>query len=318
MCRSRYEVRRGGRPGSPNRPWTTSEGRCYGPRVQFGISVPCFGIGVDATLLADWAEGAEAAGWDGFFLWDHLFAFAPGKVDVVDPWITLTAAACRTSRVRLGPLVTPLPRRRPMVVARQTSTLDRLSHGRLVLGVGIGAGPFEWDYCGEEPDLRRRGEMLDEHLELLTRLWTGELVSHRGSHYRVSGPEWSAICYPPPVQRPRIPVWVGGTWPRRRPIERAARWDGYFPISSKGPWTLGDTTAAALRLQTLRTSETPIELVVPGASDGTDESRHDSHAAHEAAGATWWIESVEPWRFGWTEGKRWPLEQMRERIDAGP
>lgn len=156
-------------------------------------------------------------------------------------------------------------------------------------------------------------------MDLLSRLWTGKLVSHRGPHYRVSGPEWSAICYPPPEQRPRIPVWVGGTWPRKRPAERAAHWDGYLPLSSDRPWTVGNTAAAAHRLATLRTSEKAIDLVVPGVTDGAGKSRHDNHMAHEAAGATtWWIESIEPWRFGWAEGQRWPLDQMRERIDAGP
>src|SRR5919205_2642774 len=120
--------------------------------MRFGVSLPCFGVGVDAHLVADWAASAEAAGWDGFFLWDHLFAFAPGRIDAVDPWIALTAAACATATIRLGTMVTPLPRRRPVVVARQTVTLDRLSGGRLVLGVGIGAFSYEWDYCGEEPD----------------------------------------------------------------------------------------------------------------------------------------------------------------------
>jgi alkanesulfonate monooxygenase SsuD/methylene tetrahydromethanopterin reductase-like flavin-dependent oxidoreductase (luciferase family) len=132
--------------------------------------MPCFGNGVDAALVAEWAVVAETAGWDGFFLWDHLFAFAPGPVDVVDPWIALTAAACATQQIRLGTLVTPLPRRRPLVLARQSVTLDRLSHGRLVLGVGTGGGPFEWDYCGEQADPAVRGAMLDEHLELLQRL----------------------------------------------------------------------------------------------------------------------------------------------------
>src|SRR3954470_12485077 len=166
--------------------------------MRHGLSIPCFGTGVDAELVADWAATAASAGWDGFFLWDHLFAFAPGPVDAVDPWIALAAAACATRRIRLGILVTPLPRRRPLVVARQSVTLDRLSHGRLVLGVGIGAGPFEWDYCGEQVDPAVRGDMLDEHLELLDRLWTGEPVRHSGRHYRVAGPDWSAVCYPPP------------------------------------------------------------------------------------------------------------------------
>src|SRR3954453_13020940 len=107
------------------------------------MSLSCFGRGVDAAVVAEWAVCAERAGWDGFFLWDHLFAFAPEAVDVVDPWIPLTAAACGTDRLRLGTLVTPLPRRRPLVVARQTATLDRLSGGRLTLGGGTGGGPHE-------------------------------------------------------------------------------------------------------------------------------------------------------------------------------
>src|SRR5215218_8403575 len=166
-----------------------------------GLSLPCFGIGLDAALLAQWARTAEDAGWDGFFLWDHLFAFAPGAVDVVDPFITLTAAACSTDTIRLGTLVTPLPRRRPLVVARQTVTLDRLSKGRLVLGVGSGAGPYEWDFCGEQVDAAVRGEMLDEHLDLLNRLWTGAPVQHNGRFYQVAGPDWAGVCFPPPLQQ---------------------------------------------------------------------------------------------------------------------
>src|SRR3712207_1832291 len=151
------------------------------------MSLPCFGTGVDAAVVAGWAVAAERAGWDGFFLWDHLFAFDGGPVETVDPWIALTAAACATTTIRLGTLVTPLPRRRPVVVARQTATLDRLSGGRLVIGVGSGAYPFEWEYVGEEPDPRVRGEMLDEHLALLDGLWPGKQARHEGPDYRRSG-----------------------------------------------------------------------------------------------------------------------------------
>src|ERR671933_1449104 len=166
--------------------------------MRFGVSMPNFGAGTDARRVATWAEAAEDAGWDGFFVWDHLFAFGPGPVDAVDPWIALTAAACATTSIRLGPLVTPLPRRRPLVVARQTVTLDRLSGGRLVLGVGTGSQPFEWDYCGEQPDPRARGAMLDEQLQLVSRLWSGQPVRHAGRSYRAAGPAWSAVCFPPP------------------------------------------------------------------------------------------------------------------------
>jgi alkanesulfonate monooxygenase SsuD/methylene tetrahydromethanopterin reductase-like flavin-dependent oxidoreductase (luciferase family) len=120
--------------------------------VRYGVSVPNFGIGVDARTIAELAREAEEAGWDGFFLWDHLLAFSPGPVPVVDPWVALTAVALSTSRLRLGPMVTPLPRRRPVKLARETVSLDHLSGGRLILGVGIGAMPYEYDYLGEEQD----------------------------------------------------------------------------------------------------------------------------------------------------------------------
>src|SRR3712207_8723305 len=173
--------------------------------MRFGVSLPNFGSGLDAAAVADLARAAESAGWDGLFLWDHLFAFDDGPVEAVDPWIALTAAACATSRIRLGTLVTPLPRRRPVVVARQTATLDRLSSGRLVLGVGSGAFPFEFEYCGDEADPRTRGEMLDEHLGLLDRLWTGEPVQHEGRHYRAAGPGGCARGPPPPGAGPGMP-----------------------------------------------------------------------------------------------------------------
>jgi alkanesulfonate monooxygenase SsuD/methylene tetrahydromethanopterin reductase-like flavin-dependent oxidoreductase (luciferase family) len=286
--------------------------------VRFGVSVPNFGTGVDAAAVADWARAAEAAGWDGLFLWDHLFAFADGPVETVDPWIALTAAACVTTTIRLGTLVTPLPRRRPVVVARQTATLDRLSGGRLILGVGSGAFPFEWDYCGEEPDARTRGEMLDEHLALLDRLWTGEQVRHEGRHYRVAGPDWGAICYPPPAQRPRIPVWVGGTWPTStRPFERAARWDGVVPMRTDGKWEVDDTAGVAERLRSLRGDGVPFDLAVPVESRADDVSRADLQAAHATAGATWWVEPVHPWREDLPADVPW-AQAARARIDAGP
>src|SRR5215207_190903 len=203
--------------------------------VRYGVSVPNFGVGVDARAITELAREAEEAGWDGFFLWDHLLAFSPGSVPVVDPWVALTAVALSTSRLRLGPMVTPLPRRRPVKLARETVSLDHLSGGRLVLGVGIGAMPYEWDYLDEEPDMRVRGAMLDEGLEVLTGLWTGEPFGHRGKYYRVSGEQdWRAIFYPPPLQEPRIPVWVAGTWPIKVPFRRAARWDGVCPIKVEG------------------------------------------------------------------------------------
>ncbi|MFW5474203.1 LLM class flavin-dependent oxidoreductase [Knoellia sp. CPCC 206450] len=287
--------------------------------MRHGLSVPNFGTGLDAARVAEWARSAEDAGWDGFFLWDHLFAFADGPVDVVDPFLALTAAACTTRTIRLGTLVTPLPRRRPLVVARQSVTLDRLSAGRLVLGVGSGAGPFEWDFCGEESDPVVRGEMLDEHLELLSRLWSGEPVRQEGRFYTVAGPDWAARCHPPSLQQPRIPVWVGGTWPGTRPFARAARWDGVVPMRVDGRWTVGDTAAVSARMRSLRDgTDAPFEIAVPGESDPADGSRRSTFADHEAAGATWWVEAVHPWRYGDPGQGEWNLDAMQERIEAGP
>ena len=287
--------------------------------MRFGISVPCFGTGLDAAVVAEWARSAEHAGWDGFFLWDHLFAFAPGPVDTVDPFIALAAAACATQTIRLGTLVTPLPRRRPLVVARQTVTLDRLSAGRLVLGVGTGGGPFEWEYCGEEADPVIRGDMLDEHLDLLSRLWTGDPTRFGGRYYTVAGPDWSGRCFPPPLQQPRIPIWVGGTWPGARPFRRAAQWDGVVPMRSDGTWSVDDTAAVAQRMRSLRgDAGLPFEVAVPGESDPTDPTRTGRFSDHAAAGATWWIEAVHPWRYDYEDGGSWPLDAMQERISAGP
>ena len=298
--------------------------------MRYGVSLPNFGEGVDARMIAGLAREAEEAGWDGFFIWDHLLAFSPGPVPVVDPWIALAAAAMSTSRVRLGPMVTPLPRRRPVKLARESASLDHLSGGRLVLGVGIGAMPYEWDYLGEEPDARVRGAMLDEGLEVLAGLWTGEPFGHRGEHYRVTGDppeqEWRVVFYPPPLQRPRVPVWVAGTWPIKPPFRRAARWDGVFPMKVEGgrivPMTPEDARGVARYVAERRDREAsanPFDVVVAGETPGEDQKEGArTVAAYEEAGVTWWIESIDPWRFGWTGNESWPSEEMRNRLRQGP
>lgn len=288
--------------------------------MRYCVTVPNFGPGVDVGLLAGWAVDAEEAGWDGFFLWDHLLPWDPGPIDVVDPWMALAVAADRTSRIRLGTLVTPLPRRRPVKVARETVTLDRLSGGRAVLGVGMGGFPYEWDYLGEEADLPTRGRMLDEHLDLLVRLWSGGPVEHRGEHYRVAGtPDhpFSARLHPPPVQQPRIPVWVAGTWPGTRPFRRAARWDGVVPMRADGPWTVGDTHDVRAAVAAHRDPAAgPFDLVVPGESE--PGRAPEAARAHADVGGTWWQENVLPWRYGWAAGQPLPADAMRARILAGP
>ncbi len=289
--------------------------------MRFAVSTPNFGTGLDAAAVADAAVLAEQAGWDAFLLWDHTLAFEPGPVDLVDPWIALTVAATRTARIRLGTAVTPLPRRRPVDLARQVVTLDRLSGGRVTLGVGTGSMPWEWDYSGEEPDPVVRGDMLDEGLDVVTRLWSGEPVRHTGTHYRLAGPDgWAALHHPPPVQRPRVPVWVAGTWlggdhDGGRPLRRAARWDGCTPMRLDGRWEPVDTAGVVRSVARHRGSLEGFDVAVPGETAGGPEPTLEQHAR---AGATWWVEAVHPWRFGFTPGGPWPWTAMWDRIAAGP
>ena len=228
--------------------------------VRRAIFVAPFDELSEPGLVAELAVRAEERGWDGFFLWDHV-AYRPPVTALADPWITLAAIAAQTKRVIIGPLVTPLPRRRTHQLARETVSLDRLSNGRTVLGVGVGSertSEFDPERFGEEGDMRARAVLLDDGLEKLARYWDGEFE-------------------PRPVQRPRIPVWVAATWPNRRPLRRAARWDGLFPVELPGPEALAEMAA---EVEERRGSLDGYELVVTNPA-GTDL------APWESAGATW-------------------------------
>jgi alkanesulfonate monooxygenase SsuD/methylene tetrahydromethanopterin reductase-like flavin-dependent oxidoreductase (luciferase family) len=197
--------------------------------MQYAVNLP---IIVNAQTLARLAAEAEAAGWDGVFVWDCLSGNPEQeleKQEIYDPWITLTAIATSTRRVRLGTMVTPLSRRRPWKVARETVTLDHLSQGRLILPVGLGAaGDWGFTKVGEEMDRKIRAERLDEALAILAGLWSGQAFSYTGRHYQVQ----EMTFVPPPVQRPRIPIWVVGAWPRPKSLRRALQWDGILPAKS--------------------------------------------------------------------------------------
>src|SRR5438067_4066679 len=194
--------------------------------MRYGVSMPNFADYGDVHTLVELAREAEAAGWDGFFLWEHMIFWRDLRVPIVDPWVALAAIAAGTERISLGPMVTPVARRRPWKLARETVSLDHLSRGRLILGVGLG-DPADADFgvFGEETDAKVRARKLDEGLNVLAGLWGGEPFSYRGEHYRVE----ETVFLPRPVQSPRIPVWVGGWWPHKPPLRRAARWDGVFP-----------------------------------------------------------------------------------------
>lgn len=256
--------------------------------MRSGLFLPLFDELADPAMVARLAAEAEEAGWHGVFVWDQVRWGKP-VAGVADPQITLAAIATATERIRFGPMVTPLARRRPVKVARETATLDRLSGGRLTLGVGLGSDRFasEFSITGEELDDRRRARMLDESLEILVAAWSGAPVQHRGEHYTVAGMRF----LPRPVQRPGVPVWVAGYYGNSKPLRRAARHQGIFPLGFDHPDQLAETVAevTALRKATGVGGDAaePYDVVV-ALPPGSDP------APYAAVGATWWLVEL-PW-----------------------
>jgi len=270
--------------------------------MKFALNLPNFGAYADVETLAELAATAESAGWDGFFLWDHVLT-DHDDAPFVDPWVALAAIALSTARVKIGTLVTPLPRRRPWQVARETVSVDRLSQGRLIFGTGIGGdGWREYSAFGEDPDARRHGAMLDEALDVLTGLWSGESFSYAGEHYTIR----DARFLPPPVQSPRIPVWLAGFWPNTRPFRRAAQWDGIFPIGKHAPLEPDDVRAITAYMADYRSGDGVMDIAVSAPGAVRDRASLDAYAA---AGVTWWIQD------GFGDG---PAEQLQARIGQGP
>ena len=286
--------------------------------MQYGLTLPPFGDFADARALGELAHQAEEAGWDGFFTWDHVI-FDPTFHPIVDPWVGLSAVALRTTRLRLGTMITPVARRRPWQLARETASLDRLSDGRLILGVGLG-DPVQWDFgfFGEKTDATIRAARLDEGLEILAGLWSGERFSFHGEHYTIE----EVVFKPRPLQEPRIPIWVGGWWPHKRPLRRAARWDGACTGRWEAPLTPGDWREIAAYIAVHRTGDGPFDLVHAGHTSGTDRAADAALVAPYAdAGVTWWIEDISPWRFGWKWEDPWTpeaTEMMTQRVRQGP
>lgn len=272
--------------------------------MRFAVNVPNFGAAFsNVRVLVALAREAEAAGWDGFFIWDHVLWLYPENQPVAEPWVALAAVAAATDRIRLGPLVTPLPRRRPWQVARQAVTLDQLSGGRLILGVGIGGDWFgDYSRFGEPADDRTHGAQLDEALAVLEGLWSGEPFSFAGAHYTVD----NAQFLPRPLQQPRIPIWVAGVWPGTKPFRRAARFDGIAPMGREMGVMLTPAEIRDLRayVEQHRASEGAFDVVIGGPPLSAEQ-----YAAYSAAGATWY-------QLGPDEGE--DGEAFRARVRRGP
>jgi alkanesulfonate monooxygenase SsuD/methylene tetrahydromethanopterin reductase-like flavin-dependent oxidoreductase (luciferase family) len=277
-------------------------------QVRFAIDLPNFGEYSDPHILAQLACEAEDAGWDGCFIWDHIQA--ERSVPVADPWIALAAMALMTKRIRIGPLVTPLFRRHPWRVARETATLDHLSGGRLTLGVGLGSDMFGEISTFDGPLADgRRAEMLDESLTILTGLWSGSTFTFSGKHFRVN----DALFVPTPLQSPRIPIWVAGTWPKKPPFRRAARYDGVVAVggdveSALSPAQVFDLGAYIRRF---RSADSVFDVLQMGETHGESmEQDREIVAPYAVAGSTWWIESLFP--------RHREVEEARLRIRRGP
>ena len=273
--------------------------------MKYGFVLP---MG-DARQVADLAQAAEKAGWDGIFVWEPVWG--------IDAWVSLTAAAMVTTHIRLGTMLTPLSRMRPWKLASETVTLDLLSNGRVILAVGLGAVDTGFAEFGEEIDRKQRAELLDEGLEILTGLWKGQPFQFTGQHYQVKPTEF--MPPPPPVQQPRIPIWVVGAWPSKKSMARALRWDGLLPTVLKPGVGAGQASPEELKrmveyMRERRTAGTPYDVVVEGETPGDQPA-----AAREilkpwvAAGATWWTET------------RWNVNRdaaglrlVRQRIEQGP
>jgi alkanesulfonate monooxygenase SsuD/methylene tetrahydromethanopterin reductase-like flavin-dependent oxidoreductase (luciferase family) len=282
--------------------------------MRYGINLPNGGLTGDPQTAAELAALAEASGWDGVFLEDYIVWQGHQEVPTYDPWILLAAMALRTAHVRLGITVTPLSRRRPWKVARESVTLDHLSNGRLILGVGLGDTSLDISltHFGEVIDVKQRSEMLDEALEIIANAWSGQPFSYYGKHYHTK----EVALLPRPVQAPRIPIWIGGGFPLKGPTQRALRWDGscMYIDTRGGPWrdwTPEDVRTLRTMAERWRSKDTPFDIVLGGRQrdDDWDQERALIKSLAEA-GATWWIEYLPPELGG--------MDVIREAIARGP
>jgi len=276
--------------------------------MQYGLDVPTTGEYADPRVLAQLASEAEAAGWDGFFLWDVLLGGADMTTNVLDPWIALTSVALQTTRIRVGTLATPLARERPWLVARRLANLDQASNGRMLFVAGLGFLEADFISFGDEGDVKIRARMLDEGLAALSGLLAEERFSFAGDYYSID----QVTLNPRPFQSPRPPIWLAAGWPRKAPVRRAARWDGLCLKSRRQdtyePLTPADVAETLAYVRAQRASDVPFDVAVSGESPLDVSASRKQVQPFAEVGATWWIE----------EGLGWSLDEFRGRVLAGP
>ena len=285
-----------------------------GECMKFGISISNLGIFSDFDGLIAFAQDAEEAGWDGIFPWDHILHKPRPNFRVIDPWIALAAIATSTKKIFLGPMITPLTRRRPWKVARESVSLDHLSKGRLILGVGLGSVVTQdFERFGEETDNRKRGEKLDECLEILQGLWKGEPFGFSGKHYKIKD---GTIFLPKPYRdKDRIPIWVdGGRWTwRKKPFRRAAKFEGTFPefTDRKGDVVAQYFENVAEYIEQHRGNLDDFDIAILGRAPLRKARVKEYFKPILRSGKiTWWIERVYSWKGD--------LDQIRRKIREGP
>lgn len=272
--------------------------------MKFGLASPYN----ETCKVAELAQLAEETGWDGFFLGDAIWC--------EDPMIALAAAAMTTRRIRLGTMVIPVPLRRPWKIASESLALDRLSSGRLILGLGTGAVWMGWHaFPDEVTHGKARAEMLDETIDILTLLYQRKPFDYEGKHYHLKLTTMDVMYYPSkPIQEPRIPLWIPLIWPHKKSMQRALKCDGllpekYGPDGQPAEITPDDVREIAAFVHANRTLTTPFDIVMQGKTDGVDRARQqDQLWPWQEAGATWWIEGL------WDE----PEEAVVARIRQGP
>lgn len=246
----------------------------------------------DARIAAETAHQAEQSGWDGFFVWEPVWG--------IDAWVALAAASMVTERIHLGTLLSPISRMRPWKLASETATLDNLSNGRVILSVGLGAVDTGFKDFGEVTDRKTRAELLDEGLEIITSLWSGKPFKHIGKHYQVQITEKSFKPPPVPIQKPRIPIWVVGAWPRMRSMRRVLRYDGLLPnvMAKDGKVRMSPATPAEIIeikafIDANRSPESPLDIIMEGQTPGNDpQAAEEIIKPYAQAGVTWWVEAL--------------------------
>lgn len=276
--------------------------------MKFGFVLPRG----SARFAAETAQLAEECGWDGFFVWEPVWG--------VDAWISLTAAAMVTQKIRLGTMISPLSRMRPWKVASETATLDQLSNGRLILSVGLGAVDTGFSEFGEETDRRKRAELLDESLEILTGLWRGQPFQYSGTHYQVHPAHFMPPL--PPVQTPRIPIWVVGLWHSPKSMARVLRYDGILPAKRNASREFLEITPEDVQeirefIQREREAQADFDIVVEGQTPGKDPAAEkEKVSAFARAGTTWWIEAN--WGLSDQSDEAILAKEIRSRLRQGP